>query len=233
MKLLIIIPSFNEEKMVRKVINKCLKYSKYVLAINDGSEDNTLKEINKTKAICLNNIINKGKGYCLKKGFTYSYENKFDIVITIDADGQHDPDYIPIFLKEIQKGYGIIMGVRQRKGSDMPYTKRASNFILSLIFSILSKRWFKDSQSGYRAIKVSILKDLKLESNRYGTESEILIKLGKKKTKFGEIDIPTIYKDKKNFTNFIQNIKRFFSILKVTKYWMKKIETFKYLLYLY
>ncbi len=93
-KILVVIPAYNEEKKIKKIIEKCLRYSRYVLAIDDGSSDNTLKEIKKTKTICLTNKSNKGKGYSLRRGFKYAIENGFNIVITLDADGQHDLWYI-------------------------------------------------------------------------------------------------------------------------------------------
>ncbi len=215
MKVLIIIPAYNEEKNVGKVIKKCLNYSRHILAINDGSSDNTLKEIKKTKAVCLNNKTNKGKGYSLKKGFNYAIKNKFDIVITLDADGQHPPSYIPKFVMEINKGYDIVIGTRVKRHSDMPYKRRASNFLLSSLFSAFARKWVKDTQSGYRAIRVSVLKDLKLESNRYETESEILMKLGRRKVKFGKIIIPTIYGEE---VSSINPFKDFFRFLRVVKY---------------
>ena len=217
MKILIIIPAYNEEENIGKIIKKCLKHSKFVLAINDGSIDNTLREIKKTKAICLNNKINKGKGYCLKEGFKYAIRNKFDVVITIDADGQHEPDCIPKFIKKIKQGYDIVIGTRIKRHSKMPYIRRASNFFLSLIFSIASKKWIKDTQSGYRAIKVSVLRGLKLKSDRYETESELLMKLGRKRARFGKVIIPTIYGREKSSINPVKDSFRFLKILRYRK----------------
>jgi len=217
MKVLIIIPAYNEEKNVKKVINECLKYSKHVLAINDGSKDGTLKEIKKTKAICLDNGINRGKGYSLKRGFKYAIENKFDVVVTLDADGQHDPRYIQSFVIGIKKGYDILIGTRIKRHSDMPYIRRATNFLLSFILSIFSRKWIKDTQSGYRAINVESLKGLKLETNRYETESELLMKLGRRGAKFGKIIIPTIYGSEESSINPIKDAGRFLKVLRYRK----------------
>jgi glycosyltransferase involved in cell wall biosynthesis len=194
-----------------------LKYSKYVLAVDDGSKDNTSKEIKKTKAIYLINKSNKGKGYSLKRGFDYAIKNNFDIVITIDADGQHDPKLIPEFIKEIEKGFDVVIGTRRKRYSNMPYLRRISNFILSLIFSAFSRTWIKDTQSGYRAIKVNALKNLKLKTNRYETESEILMKLGRKGAKFGKVNIPVIYNDEVSSINPVKDALRFIKVLKHRK----------------
>lgn len=215
--ILIIASAFNEEEHIREIINKCLKYSDNVLVIDDGSTDNTLEEVRKTKAIYLDNKINRGKGYSLKRGFDYAIKNKFKTIITIDADGQHDTDYIKELLKEIDNGSDVVIGTRLRKNSSMPKINRIANFTLSFIFSILSKQWIKDTQSGFRAFSVKSLKNIKLETNGYETETEVLIKLNKKGFKFVEVIIPTIYK-KKYSMNFINDFKRFISILRVFKY---------------
>jgi len=213
-KILIIIPAYNEEKHIKKVIEKCLKYSKYVLAIDDGSKDNTPKEIKKTKAIYFLNKTNKGKGYSLKKGFNYAVKNHFDIVITLDADGQHDPRLIPKFVKGIEGGYDVIIGTRRKRHSSMPKRRRLSNFLLSLIFSAASRTWIKDTQSGYRAFNIKVLKCLKLKTNRYETESEILMKLGRRRAKFGKVRIPVIYGNEKSSINPIKDTMRFAKVLK-------------------
>ena len=216
-KVLIIIPAYNEEKHIKKVIEKCLKYSKYVLAIDDDSSDNTSKEIKKTRSIYLLNKTNKGKGYSLKRGFNYAIKHNFNIVITIDADGQHNPKLISKFVKEVEKGFDIVIGTRRKRNSSMPKRRRLSNFVLSLIFSAASRTWIKDTQSGYRAFNVKILRGLKLKTNRYETESEILMKLGRRGAKFGKVDIPVIYRDEKSSINPIKDAVRFAKVLKHRK----------------
>ena len=216
-KVLIIIPAYNEEKKIKKVIEKCLKYSKYVLAIDDGSKDNTSKEIEKTKAISFPNKTNKGKGYSLRKGFRYSIKNKFDIVVTLDADGQHNPKFIPKLVKGIEQGYDIVIGTRRKRHSSMPKRRRTSNFVLSLVFSAASRTWIKDTQSGYRAINVKALKSLKLKTAGYETESEILMKLGRRGAKFGKIIIPVIYEDEISSINPVKDTIKFAKVLKHRK----------------
>ena len=216
-KVLILIPAYNEEKAIRKVIEKCLKYSKYVLAIDDGSRDNTSKEVKKTKAVLLVNKSNKGKGYSLRRGFKYAIKNKFDIVITLDADGQHDPRFIPKLVKGIEQGYDIVIGTRKKWGSKMPYTRRTSNFVLSLIFSGASRTWIKDTQSGYRAVSVKTLKNLKLKTAGYETESEILMKHGRRGAKFGKVMIPVIYGDEVSSINPVKDTIKFVKVLKHRK----------------
>jgi len=86
-----------------------------------------------------------------------------------------------------------------------------------LIISTFSKKRIKDTQSGYRAIRVNILKDLKLKTNRYETESEILMKLGRKGARFGRVMIPVIYRDEESSIHPVKDAVRFVKVLKHRK----------------
>jgi hypothetical protein len=86
-----------------------------------------------------------------------------------------------------------------------------------LIISFFSKIWIKDTQSGYRAFNVDILKNLKLKTNRYETESEILMKLGRKKVEFGIVNIPVIYRDEVSSIHPVKDSLRFFRVLRYRK----------------
>ena len=99
----------------------------------------------------------------------------------------------------------------------MPKRRRMSNFVLSLIFSAASRIWIKDTQSGYRAIKVKSLKGLDLKTTRYETESEILMKLGRRGAKFGKVMIPVIYEDEKSSINPVKDAVKFVKVLKHRK----------------
>ncbi len=212
MNILIVIPAYNEEKTVKKVIEKCLDYGE-VLVIDDSSRDNTLAEIKKTKARCLRNEVNKGKGYSLKRGFDYAVKERFDTVVTLDADLQHDPDLIPSFLEEMKGGKDLVIGRRKKRHSKMPYKRRCSNFFLSLIFSLLSRKWIKDTQSGYRAIRVDPLREIELESDSFELESEILMKMSRKGYEIGEVSISVIYGEEKSHINPLKEFSNFLRIL--------------------
>ena len=96
----------------------------------------------------------------------------------------------------------------------MPYLRRAANFFTSLLISLKGGKWVKDTQSGYRAVKLSFLKNISLKSNRYDLESEILLKIMKEKAKVKCIRIKTIYKDETITVNPIKDTARFFRAFK-------------------
>ncbi len=213
MKIGVLICAYNEEKHIKDVVEKCFKYLKDVIVVNDGSGDDTLNELKKTGAKIISYKENKGKGYALKKGFDYAIKNKFDYLILLDGDGQHNPKEIPKFLREINKGYDLIIGCRKKRHSDMPYIRRATNFLSSLLLSIKLKHKIKDTQSGYKAINLNFLKNIKLERKRYDLESEMLIKIIKQKAKVKCVTIETIYRDETSTIHPIKDTLRFFRVL--------------------
>ena len=100
-KVLALIPAYNESKKITEVVKKTLNYLP-VLVVDDGSSDDTATLAEKAGASVVRQIPNQGKGAALRAGFRYSIDNGFQAVITLDADGQHNPDEIPIFLKAFQ-----------------------------------------------------------------------------------------------------------------------------------
>lgn len=213
MKIGILICAYNEKRHIRKVVNSCLKKLKNVVVVNDGSKDNTLNELRKTKAKIINQKINQGKGEALKVGFDYFIKKGFDYAILLDGDGQHDPKEIPEFIKEINKGYDLIVGCRKKRHSKMPYIRRFANFFSSILLSSKTRVWIKDTQSGYRAINLNLLKNIKLKRKRYDLESEILIKMAEQKAKVKCITIKTIYSDETSTIHPVKDTLRFFRVL--------------------
>lgn len=216
-KIAILICAYNEEKHIERVVNLCLKKVKPVIVVNDGSTDNTLAELKKTKAIVIDQKKNKGKGEALKAGFRYGIKNRFDYLILLDGDGQHLPSEIPKFIDEINRTEpDLIVGCRKKRHSDMPYIRRATNFLSSLIIGLKIGTFVKDTQSGYRAINLNFIKKIKLKRKRYDLETEILLKMMKKDAKISCIPIKTIYADERSTIHPIKDTARFFRSLKTT-----------------
>ncbi len=212
-KIGVLICAYNEEKHIRNVVEGCLKYVKDVIVVDDGSIDRTLKELKKNRAKIIKHNVNKGKGEALKTGFNYAFKNKFQYLVLMDGDGQHDPKEIPKFIKEINNGYDLVIGCRKKRHSAMPYHRRATNFLSSLLISSKGKTWIKDTQSGYRAIKLDFLKKIELKRKRYDLESEILMKMMKEKAKIKCITVKTIYGEETSTIHPIKDTLRFLRAL--------------------
>ena len=191
MKTYAIIPAYNEEGHITEVIEKTKAHANNIIVIDDGSTDKTYDIAKKTGVIVLKHVINLGKGAALKTGCDYAIKNGANILINLDSDGQHDPNEIPKFLEEL-KTSDLVKGVRQF-GGDMPFIKRAWNFGISRLFSILYGKGIYDQQCGFRVLTAETYKKIRWKSTDYLVETEILVNLLKVGLKLKEVPIKTIY----------------------------------------
>ncbi len=212
-KVVAVIPFYNEEKTIASVIQQTFPFVDSIIAVNDGSTDNSLDNIK-----YFNNVIhcslkkNTGKGAALREGFLKSIELESDITISLDADLQHPPEYIPDLLEKI-KNYDIIIGSRKREIRNMPIQRIFSNYITSKMLSIKTGQNIVDSQSGFRAFKSNILIDILPTSNGFEAESEMLLLAARKKYRIGFTEIPTIYGNDNSKMKSFQAIKGFIKTL--------------------
>lgn len=184
----VIIPAHNEAKTIGYVINGCKKYVKDIVVIDDGSTDNTGMVAKAYGASVIRCKHNRGYGASLKVGFIRTRE--YNTVITMDADGQHNPDDIPLLLKKIDDGYDMVIGSRFLKKDHVKgaWYNRMGRWFIGLIsnagYPILT-----DPVSGYRAFGSLRLDWLEIEDNGFGATAEILIKARKAKFKIGEVPV--------------------------------------------
>lgn len=208
-----VIPFYNEEKFIRNVVLETLKFVDLIIAVNDGSNDDSEKLIRDIKnVIILSSAEHRGKGYALQLGFIESLKRNIDIVITLDADNQHNPEFIPALLNAIDK-FDIVIGNRLGNLKKMPFLRILSNKITSMLLSLKTKQNIIDSQCGFRAYRNDVLSRIKTSSEGFIAESEILILASRLNYKIGFIDIPTIYENERSNINSIQVISGFIKIL--------------------
>lgn len=208
-----VIPFYNEEPFIRDVVQNTLKFVDLVFAVNDGSTDNSEKLINDfNNVIILSSDQNRGKGCALKLGFDESLKRGFDIIVTLDADNQHNPDFIPVLINELN-GNDIIIGNRLNNMKDMPFIRILSNKITSTLLSIKTKQKIIDSQCGFRAYKRNVLEKVKTTSEGFEAESEILILSARAGFRIGFVNIPTVYANERSKMNPVEAIIGFINIL--------------------
>lgn len=231
-RIAILIPSYNEGKYIGSVIKKCSKYNQDIIVVNDGSTDNTSDVLKKLKSeisgklIIINHDGNKGKGEALKTGFDYIVKNDYFGAITIDADGQHDVEEIRDFLDEIKKNNpDLIVGSRFNNTKDMPFIRRFVNYFTSWIISCIAGKKIEDVQSGYRFLNYKVLKNIKLKTKNFDTESEILLKAGWLNYKITNIPIKTIYymDEFKSHVNPAKDTIKFFKLVFRSIIWKRKL----------
>ncbi|MHA1410363.1 MAG: glycosyltransferase family 2 protein [Candidatus Odinarchaeia archaeon] len=174
-----VIPAYNEERFIEQVIRETKKYVDKIIVVDDGSEDNTVKLVEKLDVILVRHPMNLGKGKALDTGFKTAVKMGADIVVTLDADLQHDPKEIKILLLFLRKtGADIVVGSRfltKENISAMPGQRLLSNMITSAILKFFFRVPVTDSQSGFRVFKAAALKNLVTKDNRFAAETEILI----------------------------------------------------------
>lgn len=215
-KICAIIPAYNTESTISKVINGLSRFFKpsEIIVIDDGSSDDTYQRAKHEGAIVLKNKKNQGKGFSLKKGFKYAIKQGYNAVICLDADLQHDPDDIPLFIHYYDKtDADLVLGSRIHDLSKMPLDRQFSNQTTSLIISLLTGRRVRDSQCGYRLIKTKVLKSIRLTSDKYETESELLVKALKAKYKITHVPVKTIYNNQPSHIHRLIDTWRFIRVV--------------------
>jgi glycosyltransferase involved in cell wall biosynthesis len=218
---LVIVPAYNAASTISTLIENILKHVKKqdVVVVNDGSKDQTSALVQRFEIVVLQHPENRGKGEALRTGFDYALRNKYQAVITIDADLQHDPESIPDFVGKAYQSKDIIIGTRNRNLKNMPFARWLSNHLTSVIISVLAGQSVRDSQSGYRWISALALKRIKLKSKRYDQEPELLIKAGRMGLKIDKVTIRTIYTGGRSFVNPLVDTGRFIRLIWRSLWW--------------
>ena len=196
-KISIIIPCFNEEKTIKKVIEKVKQYTKYeieIIIVNDGSTDGSnkiLEDIKEKNIKILNHKINSGKGKAIQTGLGVV---SGDIVIIQDADLEYSPTDFDILFKPFEEADAdVVYGSRFLGGSGYVrlhyYFHYLANKILTNICNLFTNLNMSDMETGYKLFKKDVIQSINLTENSFGIEPEITIKLAKKKFKFFEVGI--------------------------------------------
>ena len=163
-----------------------------VLVVDDGSVDATGDAARMAGAIVVRHEVNQGKGAALQTGFDEALKRGADGVLALDADGQHDPAVAPRLVAELDKA-DLVIGSREGDRTGMPWLRRVTNDVTTWFVSRLAGQRVPDSQSGYRAIRASVLRAVRPESRRFDYESEFLIGAARAGFRIGQAPIPTLY----------------------------------------
>jgi glycosyltransferase involved in cell wall biosynthesis len=178
-KSLAVIPCYNEEATIGSVVIKTKRHVNEVLVVDDGSSDDTVTIAAAAGATVISHKKNRGKSSAIKTGFTYAIKNGFDYIVTIDGDGQHNPNEIPALLDNIQKNdFDIAIGFRAGQRTEMPLWRKVGKRVLDYATGAGNGGFVTDSQCGFRAFNKKAVKGLNslLNGDAFSTESEQLIK---------------------------------------------------------
>ena len=201
MKSIAIIPAYNEEVAISAIVKRSLKFVDYVLVVDDGSTDRTSQIAKDAGARVIKHYNNLGKGVSLKDAFAEVRGS--DIVVTIDGDGQHNPNEMPELMRPIREGRAdIVNGSRYLNGSDDASAyRRAGLRVLDIATNITSGTHVTDSQSGFRAFSGKTIPYFRFRDTGFGIESEMLADAAENNFRILEVPITVRYDVENPSTN--------------------------------
>ena len=194
MKSIVIIPAFNEEVAIGTIVKRSLAYVDEVLVIDDGSADRTSQIAEDAGARVIRHPTNLGKGVSLKDAF--DRVQGYDIVVTIDGDGQHNPNEIPEIMRPILEDRAdLVNGSRYLDGFDdeTPAYRRVGQRVLDIATNVTSGTNVTDSQSGFRAFSGKTIPCFRFRDTGFGIESEMLADAAENNFRIVEVPITVRY----------------------------------------
>lgn len=176
-KACILLPTYNNAATLPDVIKAALGQTSHVIVVNDGSTDQTLKEIEGIPIQLISYEKNQGKGYAMRKGFSYAIAQGYDYVITIDTDGQHYPEDCLAFFEPLKSNPDVLLiGSRNLSHENVPGKSTFGNKFSNFWFKIETGKEMPDTQSGFRLYPVFRYKEAKFFTRKYEFEIEIIVR---------------------------------------------------------
>jgi len=202
----ILIPTFNNQKTLRRVIDGVLNYGDgNVIVINDGSTDDTAAILTTygPKIQVITNERNRGKGFSLRRGFKEAIRLGYENAISIDSDGQHLPSDIPLFIEASLNNPGaLLMGSRNMAQEGVPGKSSFGNKFSNFWFKFETGLALPDTQTGFRLYPLKPIEKIRLLTSKFETEIEVIVKLAWRNVKIIPINIQVIYDSNERVTHF-------------------------------
>jgi len=199
MKIFVVVPAYNEEKTIAKVMLDLMDMGFEIVVVDDGSSDDTysiassiIKE--RKKGFLCKHLLNRGLGAALRTGIEAALMEDPDVIVTFDADGQHDPQDILNVSNPITNDEADV-AVGKRNFKEMPLSKKFGNQIMNMITLIFYGIRVNDSQSGLRAFNRKAAETIIINARDYGVSSEIIGEVKRHNLRLKEVPIKTIYTD--------------------------------------
>jgi len=192
-----VIPAYQAAKTVASVVHglRAINASLLIVVVDDGSSDATSQVARAAGADCVvRHAVNRGKGAALLTGFEAAFAQtpRIEAVITVDADGQHDPACVPAALQALEQA-DLVIGARKRRGSSMPWHRRMANALSSRAIAWCAGVEIRDAQCGFRAIRRSLLERVPHVGERYEAETAFVIRSAREGAIIAQVEIPTRY----------------------------------------
>jgi glycosyltransferase involved in cell wall biosynthesis len=196
MNVIAVIPCLNEEKFLGNIVTRASGHVDKIIVIDDGSNDNTAGVAARAGAEVISHTARKGAGAATRTGFKAALQLGADIVVTLDGDGQHNPDEIPVLLDPLIKGHAdLVIGSRFLCDAKVPEYRKMGIDIITWLYNFGHKIKIVDSQSGFRAFNRRALEAINITYAGFGFSIESLVQARKKKLRIVEAPVSCIYHD--------------------------------------
>jgi len=221
MKVVAIIPAYNEAKYIEDVICGMKHYADKVIVVDDSSTNGTMSKAEKAGAIIVKRSGERGFGYSNRAGIKRALSEDCDIIITLDGDGQHNPEDTDKLIEPIIKGKAdIVIGSRFiENNSNIPKYRTAGIKIITFVYNLLCKQKVKDAQCCFRAYRKEVLESIEMTEGGFTFSTEALIKARALGYRIREVPIK-VYYHKELYNNstinpFIQGVSVAWGTLKL------------------
>jgi glycosyltransferase involved in cell wall biosynthesis len=205
-KAAVVIPAYNEAQTIRAIAQGALRWTRFVIVVDDGSADATAAALDGLPITLLRNPENGGKAASLARGFAHALDRGADAVVTLDGDGQHRPEDVPLLLAEHERNpRAFVVASRLHDDANFPRDRYLANRFANFWIAWAAGQPIADSQSGFRVYPASLLKDVKPRSNRangFVFESEVLIEAGRRGYMIRAVPVPAIYEPRGRRSHF-------------------------------
>ena len=211
----VIVPAYNAAASLAPLITRARALGFEVLVVDDGSNDSTAQVAERAGARVVQSAVNQGKGAALQRGFAEALHLGCDLIITMDADGQHDPEELPRFVRAAteQPQAGLIIGNRMAEVHHMPWLRRWTNRCMSWWLSRAAHQRVPDSQCGFRLMRRAFLSRCRLTSGHFEIESELILEAARLGVPIQSLPIRTVYGDEHSHIHPLRDTIRFVRML--------------------
>ena len=202
----VLMPTYNNERTLKRVIDGVLQYTQHLIVVNDGSSDSTAKILEDYSTLeQIHFEENKGKGKALRQGFKHAESLGYKYVITIDSDGQHFPKDISVFINELEQAENknlLLIGARNMTKESVPKKSSFGNKFSNFWFWAETGIKLQDTQSGFRLYPIHHFKNLNFYTNKFEFEIEVIVKSAWNGSEVKNIPIQVLYDETERVSHF-------------------------------
>ena len=214
----VVIPAYQAKQTIGPLVAEIRKMGLPVIVVDDASDDGTAAATESEGATVIRRPVNGGKGAALREGIPAALAAGCEWVVTLDADGQHLVSEIPRFLEEAERGRAdLLIGNRMGRPRGMPLDRWVTNLIMSRIIPKAVGQKVPDTQCGFRMIHHRVMEKVRLTSDRFEVETEMVIRAARAGFRIASVPVSSVYRRQISFIRPLRDTLRFFRLLSLLR----------------